>query len=187
LKSGVRAIISKGWSARMSKIAEEPEVEIPPECYQLDKVPHDWLFPQIDAALHHGGAGTTGASLRAGIPTLIKPWFGDQYFWASRVHKLGAGLKVPNLRVNDLADALTKATTSRIMKEKAASVGERIRAENGVHTAIYAIYTYMDRAGQDRTSLSNDRISRTNTKVGQWVSAQGGGKCLSRRDTNTNN
>ena len=55
----------------------------------MDKVPHDWLFPRIDAALHHGGAGTTGASLRAGIPTLIKPWFGDQYFWASRVQLLG--------------------------------------------------------------------------------------------------
>jgi sterol 3beta-glucosyltransferase len=91
----------------------EAEVEMPEECYSIDKVPHDWLFPQIDAALHHGGAGTTGASLRAGIPTLIKPWFGDQYFWASRVQKLGAGLKVPSLSVNDLASALTKATTNR--------------------------------------------------------------------------
>jgi sterol 3beta-glucosyltransferase len=87
---GVRAIISKGWSSRMSKPNEKAaEIEIPPQCYMLDKVPHDWLFPQIDAALHHGGAGTTGASLRAGIPTLIKPWFGDQFFWASRVQKLG--------------------------------------------------------------------------------------------------
>lgn len=74
----------------MSKSNEqETEVEIPPECFLLDKVPHDWLFPRIDAALHHGGAGTTGASLKAGIPTLIKPWFGDQFFWASRVQALG--------------------------------------------------------------------------------------------------
>jgi len=152
LKSDVRAIISKGWSSRMSKKSDS-EIEFPPECYPLDKVPHDWLFPQIDAALHHGGAGTTGASLRAGIPTLIKPWFGDQYFWASRVHKLGAGLKVPNLRVNDLADALSKATTNRLMKEKAANVGEKIRAEDGVHAAIHAIYTYLPRASQDRASL----------------------------------
>ena len=86
----VRAIVSKGWSSRMSNLSEkEPEVEFPPECFLLDKVPHDWLFPRIDAALHHGGAGTTGASLRAGIPTLIKPWFGDQFFWASRVQSLG--------------------------------------------------------------------------------------------------
>ncbi|KAJ3828774.1 glycosyltransferase family 1 protein [Lentinula raphanica] len=152
LKSDVRAIISKGWSARMSK-TDGKEPTIPPECYQLDKVPHDWLFPQIDAALHHGGAGTTGASLRAGIPTLIKPWFGDQFFWASRVQKLGAGLKVSGLRVNELADALTKATTSRIMKEKAMIVGEKIRAEDGVRTAIRTIYTYIPRASRDRTLL----------------------------------
>lgn len=156
LKSDVRAIVSKGWSSRMSK-KSEPDIDFPPECYPLEKVPHDWLFPQIDAALHHGGAGTTGASLRAGIPTLIKPWFGDQYFWASRVHKLGAGLKVPNLRVNELADALTIATTSRIMKEKAASVGEKIRAEDGVHNAIYAIYTYLPRASRDRASLDRSK------------------------------
>lgn len=86
----VRAIISKGWSARMSHAGDDgAEPEYPPECYPLEKIPHDWLFPRIDVALHHGGAGTTGASLRAGIPTLIKPWFGDQFFWASRVQKLG--------------------------------------------------------------------------------------------------
>lgn len=100
-----------------------------------------WLFPQIDAALHHGGAGTTGASLRgelvgslcqfprllmisminvlrylcylAGIPTLIKPWFGDQFFWSVRVTKLGAGLRVQSLASSDLAHAMTKATTDR--------------------------------------------------------------------------
>ncbi|KAJ6584932.1 hypothetical protein B0H19DRAFT_402540 [Mycena capillaripes] len=147
LRADVRAIISKGWSARMSSGHDkDPEVEIPPECYQLDKVPHDWLFPQIDAAVHHGGAGTTGASLRAGIPTLIKPWFGDQFFWASRVQKLGAGLRVPSLHAHDFSEALIKATTSRVMKEKAAAVGEKIRAEDGVHTAIHTIYTYLERA-----------------------------------------
>jgi sterol 3beta-glucosyltransferase len=127
LKSGCRAIISKGWSSRMSKDEKDPEPDIPPECYLLDKVPHDWLFPKIDAAFHHGGAGTTGASLRAGIPTIIKPWFGDQFFWASRVQKLGAGLKVSTLRENEIAEALISATSSRLMKEKAAHVGERIR------------------------------------------------------------
>ncbi|KAJ7095901.1 glycosyltransferase family 1 protein [Mycena belliarum] len=147
LKSDVRAIISKGWSARMSKGNDkDPEVEMPPECYSLDKVPHDWLFPLIDACLHHGGAGTTGASLRAGIPTLIKPFFGDQFFWSSRVQKLGAGLKVTSMHASDLSEALIKATTSRIMKEKAAAVGERIRAEDGVHTAIHTIYTYLEHA-----------------------------------------
>ncbi|KZS92128.1 UDP-Glycosyltransferase/glycogen phosphorylase [Sistotremastrum niveocremeum HHB9708] len=181
LKADVRAIVSKGWSARMSK-EDDVEIEFPDECYPIDKLPHDWLFPQIDAALHHGGAGTTGASLRAGIPTLIKPWFGyvllfqssskcdldfdnsDQYFWASRVQKLGAGLRVPSLASSDLADVLRKATTDRyvlmhadgscrVIKEKAAAVGRRIRSEDGVHTAIDAIYTYLPRAAKPRADL----------------------------------
>ncbi|KAF9013495.1 glycosyltransferase family 1 protein [Cyathus striatus] len=152
LQSGVRAIISKGWSSRMNKSNEnEPEVDIPSECYMLDKVPHDWLFPQIDAALHHGGAGTTGASLRAGIPTLIKPWFGDQFFWASRVQRIG----VASLRVNDLSEALIKATANRLMKDKARLIGERIRAEDGVHTAIYTINTYLGRASRGRAIHEN--------------------------------
>ncbi|KAI5117363.1 hypothetical protein M0805_002477 [Coniferiporia weirii] len=152
LKSDVRAIISKGWSARMSKL-DEQEFIFPPECYPIDKIPHDWLFPQVDAALHHGGAGTTGASLRAGIPTLIKPWFGDQFFWASRVQKLGAGMKVSSLHSSELASALVKATSDRLMRERAASIGENIRSEHGVQAAVRAIYTYLDRAGRDRTEL----------------------------------
>ncbi|KAF8756555.1 Glycosyltransferase family 28 N-terminal domain [Rhizoctonia solani] len=143
LKSDVRAILSKGWSARMSKEIG-PEVELPPEVFSVDKIPHDWLFPKIDAALHHGGAGTTGASLRGNRNTyMIKPWFGDQFFWATRVTKLGAGLRVSSLSSSDLADALRRAVSDRIMKEKAAAVGEKIRSENGVANAIRAIYTYL--------------------------------------------
>jgi sterol 3beta-glucosyltransferase len=94
VSAGVRAIIAKGWSSRGGDPAKEGEqIAFPESCYALDKIPHDWLFPKggsytearadqaVQAALHHGGAGTVGASLRAGIPTLIKPWFGDQYFW----------------------------------------------------------------------------------------------------------
>lgn len=67
LRSGVHAILSKGWSDRLSKNtteATEPEEPLPQEIYPVSSVPHDWLFKQIDAACHHGGAGTTGASLR---------------------------------------------------------------------------------------------------------------------------
>ncbi len=121
-------MVAKGWSSRGEDPAKEgEEIVFPDECYSLDKVPHGWLFPRIDAALHHGGAGTVGASLRAGIPTLIKPWFGDQYFWAGRVTKLGAGLKVGSTSVDDIAAALSKATTDVVMKERAAKVGEKIR------------------------------------------------------------
>ncbi|ORY35482.1 hypothetical protein BCR39DRAFT_461494 [Naematelia encephala] len=153
-KADVRAIVAKGWSSRGGDPAKEGEqIQFPASCYGLEKVPHGWLFPKIDAALHHGGAGTVGASLRAGIPTLIKPWFGDQFFWALRVTKLEVGLKVSSLRSDEVADALRKATSDRVMIEKAARIGERIRAENGVENAVQAITFNVIRAGGDRTKM----------------------------------
>jgi sterol 3beta-glucosyltransferase len=67
VQSGVYAILSKGWSDRLVKnVADGQEsVEpLPKQIYPVASIPHDWLFQRIDAACHHGGAGTTGASLR---------------------------------------------------------------------------------------------------------------------------
>ena len=68
-------ILSKGWSARGAN-GRTDSVLLPETVYQVDSIPHDWLFPQIDVALHHGGAGTTAASLRYGLTTCIHPFFG---------------------------------------------------------------------------------------------------------------
>lgn len=67
VRSGVHAILSKGWSDRLhvkTSDASEPEEPLPKQIYAISSIPHDWLFQRIDAACHHGGAGTTGASLR---------------------------------------------------------------------------------------------------------------------------
>ncbi|KAF8758997.1 the biosynthesis of sterol glucoside [Rhizoctonia solani] len=140
--SGVHAILSKGWSDRLStkKSNTETPPTYPPQIYPISSVPHDWLFERIDAACHHGGAGTTGASLRAGIPTIIKPFFGDQFFWSDRVEALGIGSSVRKLTVENLTAALRAATTDVKQIERAKLVGQSIRAENGVRTAIEAIY-----------------------------------------------
>jgi sterol 3beta-glucosyltransferase len=74
VQSGVYAILSKGWSDRLHvKTAEasDPEEPLPKQIYSISSVPHDWLFRRIDAACHHGGAGTTGASLRGTLPILF--------------------------------------------------------------------------------------------------------------------
>lgn len=88
-KAGIRVILSKGWSARSKKSDDDVNTEdllkSMENIYVIDQVPHDWLFPQIAGVVHHGGAGTTAAGLRAGVPTIIKPFFGDQFFWAERV------------------------------------------------------------------------------------------------------
>ncbi|KAJ7456588.1 glycosyltransferase family 1 protein [Mycena latifolia] len=149
LRSGVRAILSKGWSDRLqvkAADASEPEEPLPKEIYPISSVPHDWLFARIDAACHHGGAGTTGASLRAGLPTIVKPFFGDQFFSADRVEALGVGTGVRKLTVDALTDALITATTDIKQIDRARLIGEEIRKENGVATAIESIYRDMDYA-----------------------------------------
>ena len=135
LKADVRCILSKGWSERISSQAEEDpskshpdEPEMPPEIFVIKSAPHDWLFKRVDAAAHHGGSGTTGASLRAGIPTIIRPFFGDQYFFASRVEDLGVGIHLKRWGINAFGRALWEATRNERMIVKARVLGEEIRS-----------------------------------------------------------
>jgi sterol 3beta-glucosyltransferase len=128
LKADVRCILSKGWSDRLDKKnANEAEAPLPAEILQIKEAPHDWLFKQIDAAAHHGGSGTTGASLRAGIPTIIKPFFGDQFFFGLRVEDLGVGIMLKKLNVSVFSRALWEASHSDRMIVKARVLGEQIR------------------------------------------------------------
>ncbi|KIV96576.1 hypothetical protein, variant [Exophiala mesophila] len=128
LKADVRCILSKGWSDRLGDpSAVKTEVPLPPEIHQIKSAPHDWLFTQIDAAVHHGGAGTTGASLRAGVPTVIKPFFGDQFFFGTRVEDLGVGLCLKKVNVSLFSRALWEAVHSERMIVKARLLGEKIR------------------------------------------------------------
>ncbi|KZV74732.1 glycosyltransferase family 1 protein [Peniophora sp. CONT] len=150
VQSGVYAILSKGWSDRLSKGAasDTPEEPLPDCIYPVSAVPHDWLFARIDAACHHGGAGTTGASLRAGIPTIVRPFFGDQFFWADRVEALGMGvaLREKELSADALAAALHQATRDARMIQRARMVGEQIRSEDGAGNAVESLYRDMERA-----------------------------------------
>ncbi|TLD35369.1 26S protease regulatory subunit [Venturia nashicola] len=149
-QAGVRCILSKGWSDRLSKEPTDgtiPEVPLPASIMQITySVPHAWLFAQVDAAVHHGGAGTTGASLRAGIPTIIKPFFGDQFFFGARVEDLGVGICMRKLQGPMLAKTLREATHDQRMIDKASLLGEQIRGEDGVGQAVRAIYRDLDYA-----------------------------------------
>ncbi|KAK2873307.1 Sterol 3-beta-glucosyltransferase [Arthroderma sp. PD_2] len=147
LKVGVRCILSKGWSDRLGDPENtKTEIELPPEIHQITSAPHDWLFSQVDAVMHHGGAGTTGASLRAGIPTVIRPFFGDQFFFGSRVRDLGVGVSMKKLDVEDFISALWEATNSQRMIIKAKQLGQRIRQEDGVGKAIQSVYRDLEYA-----------------------------------------
>lgn len=148
LKADVRCILSKGWSDRLDpkavegqdaptkQAAESSEIPLPPEILAIKSAPHDWLFKQIDAAVHHGGSGTTGASLRAGIPTIIRPFFGDQFFFGGRVEDLGVGISLKKWGVNSFARALWEATHSERMIVKAKVLGENIRNVSGSRSKL---------------------------------------------------
>ncbi|BGP21994.1 Sterol 3-beta-glucosyltransferase [Rhodotorula toruloides] len=159
-KAEVYAIVAKGWSDRASKKEESKEEKEEEEeaekqhhnlldkpfIFNVKSIPHDWLFPRIHAAVHHGGAGTTGASLRAGLPTIIKPFFGDQHFYADRVATLGIGTHIRNFNVDNFTEALKKAVGDEKQIERARLAGEEIRKEDGVATAIECIYRDLEYA-----------------------------------------
>ena len=113
--------------------------ELPETIFKLEQAPHAWLFPRVSAVIHHGGAGTTAAGLRAGRPTLICPFFGDQPFWGNRVYALGAGPKpIPQKRLTEktMAAAIRELTSNATMQHNAEALGEKLRAEDGVGKAV---------------------------------------------------
>jgi sterol 3beta-glucosyltransferase len=122
-----------------------PTGQISDDLFGASFAPHDWLFAQASAVVHHGGAGVTGAALRAGLPSVVVPVFADQPFWASRLFELG--VSAPPIAAGRLtADALAagiRLTSTGEMRRRAAVLGERIRSENGVARAVEAIHAHV--------------------------------------------
>ncbi|KAG8463338.1 hypothetical protein KFE25_004849 [Diacronema lutheri] len=107
-------------------------------CFDIGPCPHDWLLPQVAAVVHHGSAGTTAAGLRAGKPTLVCPFFGDQFFWGEMVLRANVGpapCPISQLTAELLADKLRARTSAEIIAA-AAALAERVAAEDGVGTAV---------------------------------------------------
>lgn len=126
-RAGLRAVIGGGWGSLSS-------IETGNDVLYVDDVPHDWLFPRMRAVIHHGGAGTVAAGLRAGKPTLVVPFFGDQPLWGRRVHQLGIGpppLFKRRLTEERLAQAMTALCSDTSFAERAAALGDQLRREDG--------------------------------------------------------
>jgi UDP:flavonoid glycosyltransferase YjiC (YdhE family) len=145
--AGKRAVVFRGWGGL------QPD-ELPREIFAVDWVPFDWLFPRVAAVVHHGGAGTTAASLRAGTPTITVPFFLDNFFWSRRVFELGVGPRpIPRKRLEEetLATALRVATTDPDLRSRAAELGARIRAEDGVARAVATFERHFGRSSRAAT------------------------------------
>jgi sterol 3beta-glucosyltransferase len=109
------------------------------QMFCINSIPHDWLFPRVHAVVHHGGAGTTGAALQAGVPSVVVPFAVDQPFWAQRVEALGvAGKSIPRrkLNVDNLVASLQQVLGDNKIQQTALRLGEKIRSENGVANAV---------------------------------------------------
>lgn len=133
--AGARAII-QGWDAAMASRT------LPSTIYRAGALPHSWLLPRARAIVHHGGFGTTAAAFRAGIPAVVIPHIIDQFIWGRRVAELGAGPQpIPRskLTVEGLAAALDQVVRDTTMASKATALGEAIRAEDGLGTAVRLI------------------------------------------------
>lgn len=133
--SGERAVVGRGWGGiEHGRVSER--------IFVVDHAPHDWLFERVLAVIHHGGAGTTAAGLRAGRPTMIIPHMADQPYWARRVYELGVGVAPVwrnKLTSDDLSAGIERLVCDASLRQKASALGERIRAEDGVAAAVRPI------------------------------------------------
>jgi sterol 3beta-glucosyltransferase len=134
-KTNQRALLFSGWGGLHKE-------DMPNSILMIDSTPHDWLFPRVAAVVHHGGAGTTAAGLRAGVPSIMIPFLIDQPFWAKRVYDLGVGpTPIPRrkLTVEKLAQAIQEAAANTAMRQRAAELGSKIQAEGGIANAVEII------------------------------------------------
>jgi len=130
-----RAIVSSGWNGLTRK-------DLPSSVFMTDSVPSSWLFPKMAAIVHHGGAGTTHHGVRAGVPSIVIPFFADQPFWGNRIKELGVGpgpIPRKRLTAKRLASAISIALTDIDMRRRAKDLGAKVREEKGLETAVKII------------------------------------------------
>lgn len=132
-RAGVRGVIQAGW-AGLAATGDD--------LLLIGEAPHEWLFPRMAAVVHHAGAGTTGAGLRAGVPAVPAPVLVDQPFWAARLRRIGVSPgSVPyrKLTAERLGELIREAVTQSGYDRRAAEVGELVRAEDGAGRVAEAL------------------------------------------------
>jgi sterol 3beta-glucosyltransferase len=126
-KANVRVVVQSGWS----KLDVEDESGL---CHNVGPCPHDWLLPLCCAVIHHGGAGTTAAGLRLGLPTFVCPFFGDQFMWGWFVSLAGVGpapCPITKLTIEILAQKLVELASQELQKS-AKELAKDMAQEDGI-------------------------------------------------------
>ncbi len=131
---GCRLVLSSGW-------AELGASGLGPNILTVGSLSHWRLLPRTAGAVHHGGAGTTAAAARAGVPQIVVPHAFDQFLLAHRVEQAGLGVTFPRrkLTVERLSGALTRILEDGPMRETAARAGERIRPRDALAAVVQHI------------------------------------------------
>jgi UDP:flavonoid glycosyltransferase YjiC (YdhE family) len=161
-RTGQRGVLLTGWGG-LTRVRSSERV------FAVESVPHDWLFPRVAAVVHHGGAGTTAAACRAGIPSVIIPFMADQPFWGRRLHDLGvapAPIPLDQLSAERLADALDVVLTDADLAARATALGERIRSEDSVGRAVEILQEHFVGRPQARAGRPFSSVGRQE-RVGQ--------------------
>ncbi|GAB3428151.1 glycosyltransferase [Massilia solisilvae] len=132
--AGRRALFYPGWSGM-------DDIELPDNILRIGTTPHGWLLPRMAAVVHHGGSGTTHSSTRAGVPSIVIPFAGDQAFWAERLQRLGIApppLDGAKLDAGALGKAIGFVERPEVQK-RAAELGEQMEQEKGLAMAAREI------------------------------------------------
>ena len=133
-RAGVRGVIQRGWAGM--------EATVGGDILSIGEVSHEWLFPRTAAVVHHAGAGTTSAGLRAGVPAVPVPFLFDMHFWASRLVALGVSPSVvpfSTISAERLANAIEAAVRDPQHLLRARAVSRRLAAEDGAVPVIEAL------------------------------------------------
>lgn len=134
-EAGERAVVRFRWRGW------EPGA-VPENICVIEEAPFDWLFPRTCGVVHHGGSGTTGTALRAGVPQWIVPHMADQPYFGRRICELGLGpppVHLHKLTAATLSAALGTLRRDRAMIARARALGELVQQEDGVSQAVEVI------------------------------------------------
>jgi len=132
--AGRRVLFNSGWTGI------DPAA-LPGNVHPVGHVPHDWLFPRTSLVVHHGGSGTTHSACRAGVPSVVVPFAGDQFFWGVRMRETGVmrhTLRGASITAGALGDAVAFAEGDAA-RDAARRLGERMQDEDGHAAAVAAI------------------------------------------------
>ncbi|OBS22760.1 hypothetical protein FPOA_09088 [Fusarium poae] len=160
--TGTRAIVSRGWSKLGGDSPSDDNI------FFLGDCPHEWLFQQVTAVVHHGGAGTTACGLLNAKPTAIIPFFGDQPFWGNMVNGGGAGpapIPFKSLDKDNLAAAIRYCLTPEA-SASARKIADKMSREAGVRRAVASFHANLP--------LNNMRCDMLPNQAASWKFKQNG-------------